>query len=386
MSLFGDNQHKKKKGSGLRTLSEREIQDKLYGAYRAPLGSAGQSTEVKSKPGAAVSIEEPSKKTAADLFKSPSFQPAAGASKNDLFIKSPANPDLVRELKKETKAGDYRSGVSEWADEDNSAAAKARHESWREQRKVNRGEGVLQKQMGKALAQTAKTLAGGIAGFFAILFGGIAALAGSMDLKDAKTRQILYWICGLGFLLMALAGINLLNVTREAAMKMPHKKAVQPVETREAPVSVAQPQESPTAKSSAKSAANDGLYSGPLSKAVSDKPPKATIEKKQTAKPPPQAEARPASEEPKNEDAVRQGYAIQVATYALQADADSLAGQFRRRQFPSFVKGLNRPAGRIYYCVFIGPFQDYAEAEKEIDFFKKKEFSRPFQDAFIRSL
>ena len=53
---------------------------------------------------------------------------------------------------------------------------------------------------------------------------------------------------------------------------------------------------------------------------------------------------------------------------------------------PVFVKSLSRPSGKVYYSLFLGRFKSYSEAQRQFESFKKLEASRPFKDAFIRTL
>ena len=78
--------------------------------------------------------------------------------------------------------------------------------------------------------------------------------------------------------------------------------------------------------------------------------------------------------------------AIQVCTYAAEEDATHLAERIRQENLNAFVKKTKRSTSKIYYTVFIGRFKDYQEAQKTLSQFRKKEISRNFQDAFIRTL
>ena len=79
-------------------------------------------------------------------------------------------------------------------------------------------------------------------------------------------------------------------------------------------------------------------------------------------------------------------YVIQIATYINREDAQKMSDQLVQEGFPSFIENLSRQNGKVYFCVFIGRFGAYSEAESMLSEFKKKAIAQPFQDAFIRAL
>lgn len=361
--------NKKKKGDHLKPLSEKEIQDKLYGVFQAANGQAGGAAlPVKnaSVPAAsAVSVEETPTSPAPppDLFKAaeasePQSVPAAAASTK---TESPlpavserpsekiSEKALVLELKNERRLRDYQMRMLEWADEDTpkpsvAVKIKARH--------------TPQPSSVASSKPFLKTAQESAATFFPKMLQSLKEI----DLNDPKNRQLMYWGGAFLFLLIVLVGINSLNVKREEAMKMPRKKIVvvedvpsvnesAPENKQKSVRGVGRTEAAPSAEQAPAPAQNE--------------PSKTKVDK-------PIAGA-----------AVN--YEIQVATYAMQADAERLVSRFRDEKWPAFLKALNRSSGKLYYCVFLGPFSDYEGADKTLKDFKKKESSGPFQDAFIRS-
>ncbi len=79
-------------------------------------------------------------------------------------------------------------------------------------------------------------------------------------------------------------------------------------------------------------------------------------------------------------------YSIQIATFAGPEDAGRLAAKLKDENADAFVRQLERPGGKIYYCVFVGHYKDFRTAEENLSQFKKKSFAKPFQDAFARAL
>ena len=81
-----------------------------------------------------------------------------------------------------------------------------------------------------------------------------------------------------------------------------------------------------------------------------------------------------------------QPYGIQAATFAIRTDAQNLVDKINSESLPALVKPLSRGAGsKVYFCVVIGGFKTSQEAELKLVEFKKKEISKPFRDAFVRS-
>jgi len=79
-------------------------------------------------------------------------------------------------------------------------------------------------------------------------------------------------------------------------------------------------------------------------------------------------------------------YVIQVATYSNSADADRIVESLKGEGAAAFSKSLTRPSGKVYYSVFIGRYSNFEQAQQNLESFRKKDASKSFQDAFIRTL
>ena len=178
----------------------------------------------------------------------------------------------------------------------------------------------------------------------------------SLDFRKPAVRRTAYAAGGIAFLAGLFAGIHLLNAQREIAMKAPRP-----------PAAASPAPNSAEAVSGTKDRRESTAGEKPSMPSGSSLSPAAAID---------------------GEISVKQPYVIQVATFAQEEDAGRLAERLGRAGAGPrvFVKALSRAGGRIYYCVFIGRFADYPDAESRLAKFKRMEAARPFQDAFIRSL
>lgn len=80
------------------------------------------------------------------------------------------------------------------------------------------------------------------------------------------------------------------------------------------------------------------------------------------------------------------GYAVQICTYAREEDAGRLVRAIQEAQFPAFVQPMERTNGKTFYPVFIGRFQTYQEAQKQLQEFRSKPISNDFPDSFVRTI
>lgn len=334
MSLFDP---KKKKGDNLKTLSETEIQSRLYGSFRKP-HLEEKSSSGKSNPTAVkdVIVEEEKKPQKSDLFTAPTSttrlisnpQPDA-PKKADNSIKSPNEW-----IEKEHQSFNRHAGKSAAPEVNSAPKFKASSQS----EKIKKLSPILE----YALYATGIVLK-------AIL--GIFQLFRSRGFsKSSKTN---YWIGGILVLGILLLGIHALNNQREKAMKGSYKNS------KKVSIPLAAEFPSTSLEVPANSAAKP---------VVKEKP---TISA--------QAQVPAVTQEVKP-------YVIQVATYASLADAENKLATIKASAFPAFIQSLKRQSGRTYHCIFVGRFKTYDEAEKALDRFKKQTFSGSFPDAFVRSL
>lgn len=79
-------------------------------------------------------------------------------------------------------------------------------------------------------------------------------------------------------------------------------------------------------------------------------------------------------------------FVVQVATYVNEADAIRVTELLKGSGWPAFIKPVPRTGGKVFYSVYIGRFDSYAAAQKVFSEFKKSVAAAPFQDSFIRKL
>lgn len=343
MNFFGI---KKIKGD-LKTLSEKEIQVKLYGHLRTPHPGAVDSAAVITAPkpirpvvnGPQPRILTPDERKAIAMPSAPAYQ------KTNEEKKAETASSAKRFQPVQPKTSVFASAVS-------SAARKIVSAIFN-------------------LVKTAFTL---IAQILVAALGVLTQFFLKIDYKNPRVRRAFYWTLGLGLLAFLLVGIHVLNVKREIAMKHPNRTiSVRPKAKKKAaaiPVQVAS-QTAISEHAAEEQAAAAKTASSPLAPVTAESAAASS------------AASAPAAETPAPS---QKGQVIQIATFAAQGDAEKLVDRLKKDGWPCFAKPLVRPGGKTYFCVFLGAFKTYQEAETKLSEFKKKEIAKPFQDAFIRSV
>lgn len=333
----------KKKSDPLKTLSEREIQSKLYGVYRKPhLEEASEPSNFKK------ALEQVSEKETVpepDLFNrsNPSSKTATAPAKSDPSLAG--NPDARPEARKETQR------IERFIHQENKIVQRAPRLKPAEN-PVFKQAYILKQILLPKLKGLGRVVSQFLLRVVTLILSSLISLA---NLRDARSRRILSWMMAGGLLFLIVTGIQWLNTQREKAMKSPRKTVTAQVPAVLEENSDAEVQDA--AVDPELEAAGSTLSS--LSPRVaSDNGP---------------------STEPKP-------YVIQVATYISLADAKKMSANLETEGFPSFVEGLSRQSGRLYHCVFLGRYKTYSQAESQLNEFKKKAVAKPFQDAFIRAL
>ncbi len=192
-------------------------------------------------------------------------------------------------------------------------------------------------------------------------------------LSSGKTqsRRFLYWAGCILFLFSLLGGIHYLNTKREEAMSRPKPKKMQTTAQQTAQRAISAPAQAP-------------VEVEPKLESVAG----VTVAIYPTAQPAKPA-SQPAAVAPKEAQApaISEGrFVIQVATFASEGDAQRLVDQFKNSKFPAFAKDLRNSSGKVYHSVFIGRFQEFRDAQKSLEEFRKQTLGQPFEDAFIRTL
>lgn len=342
MGLF---ETKKKNTEALKTLSEKEIQAKLYGHIRSDFRPAGEEALTFKSPAATrSSAPSLSKSAESSITLSSAATMTATPPKKEGKIKTHSQPSLVSKYQgkaiktAQNKRGPFFLNGLKWVI--------SRLIFWLRWIVSSAWNAFRVFDFRRPLTQRFVT-------------GGIAAL----------------------MLVVLFFGIHQLNLKREAAMKEAPENArkmaakisaakVQAADQEDQVLSLPVQDEAIVFDESAKPA----IASNKVVKT------KKKIFQKKTV-----LEKVPAGVTGR-EDFQGPFYAIQVATFAVREDAGKLVDQFKESGWDAFEKSLTRSGGRLYYCVFVGRFSNRQEAENKLTDFKRREVSKPFQDAFVRAL
>lgn len=381
MGLFGN----KKKGSepSVRTLSEREIQSRLYGHLREP-GPVQEDLPTLSKP----KLQDSSilnKTTNGGKNLTPSATPSTHKP-------SISAPELFEEPESEVAAPKSYGEVPKKQESLSAKNYMSTHRS--EKVRPVASNATFQKTTSHAFqtaGQGLKAIGLKLLELVGWALGSVIRLITSINFKSPAVRRALSMAFGFGVLALVFFGVHLLNVQREAAMKRPPKVIYSPVHS----VVQTTPAQESVALSRPEQAKKDDTSSGKKAETHQAKEATKTPESSATAKTEASQTAGTAKiiELPKQPQAPREtaqitgpAYVIQVATFATQADAQKLADRFKAESFRAFVKPLSRSGNRVYYCVFIGKFKTSQEADTTLSSFKQKNIAQSFQDAFVRMM
>ncbi len=333
---------RKKKPDNVKTLSETEIQQRLYGHLRIPSTTVEDSTFTHRRPA------EPSK----DFFqKSQSLSETSKTQESAVAQKT---------MSTGIPAGPTRSRAG-WTD--SASATQASFKPKREARK-----NPLAAFPGALLVFFKRILFVSLSALFK-LAGSVFRLFISIDFRKPQVQKIASTLGAAAFVGLLFLSTHYLNVGREAAMKSPHPKTTPEIVKRKVPFA---PHVKPVAKAPEAVSAADSSRVAEVPAAVLPADTEAPVS-------PPAAVAKP-------KPAEQGAYSIQIATFAGPEDAGRLVAKLRAQDADAFIKELDRPGGRTYYCVFVGHYKDFREGEESLSRFKKKSLAKPFLDAFVRVL
>ncbi|MBI3314280.1 MAG: SPOR domain-containing protein [Candidatus Omnitrophica bacterium] len=328
MSFFGN---KNKSKENLHTLTEKEIQEKLYGHLRIHQSVIQDDTPVL-KPKETLAVPPSRKETVLPKANSP-----LGVA-----------------------AEDRMSRISEWADEETEVINKASKFDWHQ----NAADPSFAKKPAKTASKT-KLPSQNI--LFSILKIVAVIISGTLKIFRApifRSKKFLTATGAVLFLVFVFFAIHALNVQREKAMTMPRKAVLsRPVATENVPPAT------PVSESASETAIRETQVSSPAAAPavpvtrVPDTPAKPAV--------PPAADG---------------AYVVQIATFAVATDAENLVKKFENENLIAFTKDLRRSTGKVYYSVFLGRYKNYQEAQRGLDLFRKKTIAKSFPDAFIRTL
>ncbi len=351
----------KKKGSDpFRTLSEKEIQQRLYGHLKTEERLVEelspkpqyQDNYSKSAPTIPARTSHATQQTQ-DLFKNTAVTEAAQSAPPSL-----STGTLKVQSDKKSPLAFKESEVPKGSTRVVTPPAP---------KKPGLGE-QFQRVFLPAAVVFFRTLGIKVVEILGVFVSGVYKIIQLIDFRKPAVRRIFSWVAGAAVLIGIFAAINSLNMKRETAMKEARVQAPVTAESK------AKKEAAKKARAAEEKASQEAAKTAKKTPAV---PAAAT-----TKTPAASQENAAVTSAPANQGA----YAIQVATFAAKADADNLKAKLEAGGLRSFVRSLTRPGGRVYQCVFLGRFATYDEAETNLAEFKKHESAKPFQDAFVRTL
>lgn len=416
---------KKKKDSSLHTLSESDIQKRLYGNLKpadkktdavphkfktiptpeTPAKSYAESVSAAQKLTPKVSPEKPSYSSydKDDLFahtdnysdsvdKTVTPDPVSDEPRSSAHI---SEAEKIKEESIMARLGE----IAEKEEAQKEKEFKAAQAAPVKIKTTQSSASVKPAPLGGSFNKTQKKKSGlnlgaVLVGFISVAAKGFIAVLGVfkvINLGNPKIRTALYWLLGAGVLVSLFFGVHLLNVQREAAMKSPIKKKEVSAPKVERPAAEAAVVTTELVRSEQRTATPVNTSSNASidnSRTDSSEPRNESVANESSVEPA-RVESTAANASVDNALIETQSsgrYVIQVATYAGPNDANRMREQFADAGIPVFVQSLSRPSGKVYYSLFLGRFKSYSEAQSQFEKFKGLESSRPFKDAFIRTL
>lgn len=355
----------KKRDEPLARLSEKEIQQKLYGGLRT--GAEGLTSTPKAAP-----RQEHAPKAASVRPVINSLAPATPDADEDIFTQSrfareaassqpeKKSEESPRELPKapsvHVPSSVKQSGRLEGASL-RSIAAKPAETMRTATKPVYKAASALRlpklqiPNLGEPLRKLFSVLIPGlravVLAILNLMIQATKSFAEFIYYRRHGLKKLSVWALGILGILALFAGVHLLNVRREEAMTRKPAPRMQ----QEAPVAEA-----------------------PIVPAEAESPAVA-------------AEETAAVETPAALAGETDGkYVVQIATYFSEADAVKVADELKAGTWPSFIRSVPRSDGKVFYSVYLGRFQDYQQAQEVLTKFRKTAVAGPFQDAFIRKL
>ncbi|MBI4549701.1 MAG: SPOR domain-containing protein [Candidatus Omnitrophica bacterium] len=77
-------------------------------------------------------------------------------------------------------------------------------------------------------------------------------------------------------------------------------------------------------------------------------------------------------------------YTIQVIVYEDEAHAEAMIGRLKERKLDPFYRSIKTSRGKERFQVFVGHFKDYSEAQNHLGRYKKSGQLQDFADSFVR--
>ena len=375
---------KKKNSESIKTLSEKEIQSRLYGHLREP--HAGQDD-----------VPPPSKPISQEnsvTHRSVSHTGKTLTTSTPSFQKPTIHsPDFFQAGESETVSNEPVKKTAHVSMPYSAKSNAPTRKPFQDRKTLAIDFSGMASKTNKIFLKTGqffKAVGLKILGILGLVLAGLFRLVMSINFRKPMVRRISTLILGAGALALVFVAIQRLNLGREAAMKNPPKQILAPAPLQgksktkkshvlpqsEAVLSEPSADEGPTQTQGSKivAAPSQAAVKIPAHAAAAAAPASVKIA----------AAARPVITAPAAVEAP--GYVIQVATFAAQEDAQKLVSKIKEVSLKSFSKSISRSGGRVYYCVFIGRFKTHPEADAALTEFKKHDLSQPFPDAFVRML
>jgi cell division protein FtsN len=192
------------------------------------------------------------------------------------------------------------------------------------------------------------------------MFSGFFSGAGSIG--RFMTQSVFFWIGGVLAVFILFWGVNALNVQREQAMKTSYQEA--PSRT------VMKPPVGKEQVSATKRGSREGVSTVPGTETAPAAPAAVPVVSAKTVRP----------------SIATRSFVIQVVTYPSEEYAEKIVTSLKREGFKSFFRESVRPTGATFYVVYVGGFGTAAEAQKQLARFRSSPVSKPFADAFVKTM
>lgn len=344
MGLFG---RKKNNTEPVSTLSEDEIQKKLYGEFKTDSSRIAGGGEHESTLDSNTPVLKAKGAGAAhDLFSAP--RESSKTVYPDFSTASREIPRVPETVSKPVSLNPVDHPPQP-------AAVNPANDPYQRYREINAAGRKRTRQ-----------------GFFGLWSQTASFLNTLFDSNRFLTRQVLYWTGGVLVVFLLFWGVNALNVQREQSMKTQYTSP---------------------AKTSVKITLAGSQTPEKTSAAAVSQPPKAAAEGSAVSgslAPAPAVPATGTSDvSARTASAISKyggRFVIQVVTYPSEDYASRIVTSLKQAGFNAFAKENVRSTGTTFYLVLIGGFRTAAEAQQQLAKFRAHEMSRPFSDAFIKTI
>ncbi len=333
MGIF--SRKKDEKNSRTSSLTESEIKQKLYGEFNVESSrTAGRRESTFLGKSSGMTAKSSAAQPAVDLFDRPVEQTDFPVTSRE--IKIPVSGDkqqpFVRPPEKNQTTGRLN--------------GKSSYDQYRE---------YIRRDSNPSFFSS-------MARFFTDMMGGTG------NTNRFLTRQVVYWAAGVLVVFFLFWGVNALNVQREQAMNTKYSVPVEKIQKL--------PEPAPKVR----------VTGGVLTVPAADPIPEKNLTLSPAPVPLKPTNVEPAGSVSSVPVSSSRGFAVQVVTYPSEEYASKVVTSLREAGFKTFVRENVRPTGSVFYIVYIGSFPTAAVARQELARFRTHEISRPFSDAFVKTI